>query len=48
VQYEALRAGLAGEKQLNAQLRLVFELVRRGRLKAEDLVALANRERRQP
>ena len=48
VQYEALRAGLAGEKKLNAQLRLVFELVRRGRLKGEDLVALANRERRQP
>lgn len=46
VQFEALRAALEGKRPFAAQIRLLLELVRRGRLTADDLVALANRDRR--
>ena len=46
VQFAALRDGIEGRKPLSAQVRILLELVRRGRLTADDLLELANRDRK--
>jgi hypothetical protein len=46
IQLEALCSGLAGTKEPSAQIRILFELIRRGRVTADDLVALAARDRK--
>ena len=46
IQFVALRDSIAGKKPFNAQTRLLLELVRRGRITADDLQVLASRDRK--